>query len=101
MVKKGIKVTIDNLALSQLKQAYNYIKKDSPKNALKVKNDIFSACMALSTHPLKNPADKYKLNNDGSYRAFEKHHYRVVYRILPTEIKVVTIRHTSMEPREY
>jgi len=24
--------------------------------------------------------DKYKTDNDSSYRAFEKHHYRVAYR---------------------
>ena len=101
MVKAGIRVSIDNLALFQLKQAYDYIKKDSPKNALTVKRDIFSACMALSAHPQKHPVDKYKRNNDGSYRAFEQHRYRIVYRILPTEIKVITLRHTSMEPLEY
>jgi hypothetical protein len=24
--------------------------------------------------------DKYKTDNDGSYRTFEKHHYRIAYR---------------------
>ena len=56
---------------------------------------------SLSLHPEKNPLDKYKLNNDGTYRAFEKHHYRVVYRVLPTEIKIINVRHIRVEPKEY
>jgi hypothetical protein len=28
--------------------------------------------------------DKYKADNDGSYRAFEKHSYRIVYRYTKT-----------------
>ena len=101
MVGKKFKVNLDNLALSQLKQACEYIKKDSLKNSIKVRKDIFSACMALSLHPEKYSLDKYKLNNDGSYRAFELHHYRIVYRIVQTEIKILRIRHTSIEPEEY
>jgi plasmid stabilization system protein ParE len=101
MVNKGIKVVLDNVALSQLKQACNYIKKDSPQNSRKVKNDIFSACMALSLHPEKFPPDKYRRENDGSYRSFEKHRLRVAYFISEQEITIVSIRHTSMEPLEY
>jgi hypothetical protein len=41
MVGKVPKVRLDNLALSQLKQACDYIKKDSPKNSLKVRKDVF------------------------------------------------------------
>ena len=55
----------------------------------------------MELYPEKFPLDKYKINNDGSYRAFEKHRYRVAYRVLETEIKIITIRHTSMEPIEY
>jgi len=101
MVGKGLKVRLDGLALSQIKQACDYIKKDSLKNSIKVKKDIFSACMSLSLHPEKHPLDKYKLSNDGSYRALELHRYRIVYRVLQTEIRVLTMRHTSMEPKDY
>jgi plasmid stabilization system protein ParE len=87
--------------LSQLKQACDYIKKDSPKNSLKVRKDVFSACMALATYPAKCAMDKYKHDNDGSYRAFELHNYRITYRVLKTEIRILRIRHTSMEPLEY
>lgn len=61
--------------------------------------------MACLNKTLKHPEfyypDKYKSNNDGSFRAFEKHKYRIVYKIFKHEIQVLRIRHTSMEPREY
>ena len=61
-----------------LKAAYKYISEDSPQNALKVIEDIVAAMnKAVSNPEFYNP-DKYKINNDGSYRAFEKHHYRIV-----------------------
>ena len=59
---------------------YKYIRKDSPQNAMKVVNDIIKAAEKTITNPEYYNLDKYKTNNDGSYRAFEKHHYRIVYR---------------------
>jgi plasmid stabilization system protein ParE len=101
MVGKKLKVSVDNAAKRQLKSIYNYIYKDSPQNADKVRDDIFVIALSLPANPHKFPLDKNKINNNGSYRAFEKHHYRVVYRMLETEIRILTIRHTSMEPLEY
>ena len=100
-MRKNIQINWENEAKLQLKQACAYIKKDSLKNSLKVKKDILDMVSKLLIHPGKHPLDKYKFNNDGSYRAFEQHHYRIVYRVLPTEIKIITVRHTSMEPLEY
>ncbi|MCF8448876.1 MAG: type II toxin-antitoxin system RelE/ParE family toxin [Taibaiella sp.] len=101
MVKKKRKIIIDDLALTQLNQAYNYIRKDSPQNAIKVRNDIFSSANSLSANPEKYPLDKFKNHNDGTYRAFEKHHYRIIYRVLETEIRIIMIRNTSMQPLEH
>ncbi len=75
--------------------------RDSVKNALKVSKDIFSITDSLAFHPEKYPVDKNRKNNDGSYRAFELHHYGVSYRILESEVKILRLRHTSMEPLEY
>ena len=43
MVKIKPKVVIDNLAKAQLKEAYTYIKLDSPKNAEIVKAKILAS----------------------------------------------------------
>ena len=47
------------------------------------------------------PLDKYRKNNDGSIRAFEKYSYRVAYQITKTEIRILRIRHTGREPLSY
>jgi plasmid stabilization system protein ParE len=80
---------------------YKYISEDSPKNALKVINDIMTATEKAISNPEYYNPDKYKINNDGSYRALEKHHYRIVYRYQKNIIRVLRVRHTSMEPKRY
>ena len=58
MVKIKPKVVIDNLAKTQLKEAYTYIKLDSPKNAEKVRAKILAAIKELADPPEKYPKDK-------------------------------------------
>ena len=101
MVKIKPKVVIDNLAKAQLREAYTYIKLDSPKSAEKVKAKILASIMVLTDHPEKHPRDKYRLNNDGSYRAFEIYKYRVSYHVSQEQITVIMIRHTKMEPKPH
>ena len=98
MVKKVV-WSID--AKRQLRDAYHYIRKDSLQNAIKVRKDIVDIARKLPQHPEKYNTDKYKYCNDNSYRAFEKHHYRISYRVLETQIRILRVRHTSMEPSEY
>jgi plasmid stabilization system protein ParE len=88
-------------AAAQLKTVYNYIKKDSLQNALKVRDDIVKLSQSLTSNPEMYPPDKFKLNNDGCYRAVEIYHYRLSYKILQNEILIVRLRHTAMSPIEY
>lgn len=96
-----LNVVWDLHARVNLREAYIYIKKDSIDNAEKVRKKILTATETLSLHPKKHPADKYKINNDGSYRAFIVYRYRISYKIQETEIRIIRVRHTSMEPLEY
>jgi plasmid stabilization system protein ParE len=84
MVTGRLKVTWNNEAKMQLKKAYEYIYQDSPQNARKVRSDIAAIVNKLPDNPGFYTLDKYKLENDGSYRAFEKHRYRISYRVLDT-----------------
>ena len=45
--------------------------------------------------------DKHRSNNNGNYRAYELHHFRIAYFIAEEHIRIVRIRHTSMEPKDY
>lgn len=84
-----------------MRNAFEHIREDSPKNAMKVLEDIVAAMHKAERNPEYYNADKYKINNDGSYRAFEKNKFRVVYRFTGKIIRVLRVRHTKMEPKKY
>jgi plasmid stabilization system protein ParE len=85
----------------ELKKVFDYIALDSLKYAILVRDELIDLTIALSENPEKYALDKYKINNDGSWRAFEKYHYRVSYKITATQIRVVRLRHTSKSPLNY
>ena len=101
MVNKKLKVVIDHEAKKSLREAFEYIKKDSLQNAGKVKSNILDSIKELITNPNRHNPDKYRLNNDGSYRAYEIYSYRITYHVSADEIRVIRIRHTKMNPLEY
>lgn len=101
MVNKEMKIIIDDAAKKLLSEAYQFIKKDSPQNAVKVKNKILDSFKLLAKHPERHPPDKYRNNNDGSFRAYEIYSYRISYHVSPSAIRILRIRHTRMNPLEY
>ncbi len=89
------------VAQNQLAKAYQYILSYSYQNAEGVKKDILESTRNLAVNPEMHPPDKYKKNNDGSFRAYELHHYRITYRLTEKEIIIVRVRHTNMKPKVY
>lgn len=85
-------------AKKELAKAFEYISQQSPKNAHKVVEALIDVTLALPENPQKHPLDKYKINNDGTWRAFEKYNYRISYHIKEAEIHIVRLRHTSRSP---
>ena len=63
MVKKRLKIIWDKEALWQLKDIYNYIKKDSVLAANKVRQEIRIYIENLPQHPLMYKTDIFKENN--------------------------------------
>lgn len=88
-------------ASRRFKKIYNQILEDSYSNAQKVRSEISAIIDKLPEHPTIYPPDKYKKNNPGNYRAFEKHAYRIAYRHTEKEIRILRIRHVKQEPRMY
>lgn len=88
-------------AINQLIKAIEYHEEDSVQHAEKIKNKILAAITTLATHPEKYPPDKYKLNNDSSFKAFELYHYIISYRFWKNEIRIIRIRHTKRNLKKY
>jgi len=89
-------------AIQQLLDAIRFIEENSFYSyAEELEKDILSRIKNIPANPEKYPVDKYRKDNDGSYRAFEVDEYRVSYRSKPNEIRIVRIRHTSRRTRKY
>ncbi|WP_010521423.1 type II toxin-antitoxin system RelE/ParE family toxin [Aquimarina agarivorans] len=88
-------------AYNHLEKQCNHIKKDSPKSAEKVKNTILDIAESLKNSPKIYPLDKYRKNNKGNIRAFEKYSLRVAYQVTEKQIRIIRVRHTSREPLKY
>jgi len=101
MMKKGLRIVWDKNALKYLRSAIEFIRKDSPQNAEKVKKDIIASVIALTDNPERHPPDKYRTNNDGSFRAFELYKFRIAYFVSNKEIRIIRIRHTRQEPKAF
>jgi plasmid stabilization system protein ParE len=95
------KINWDKQPVTYFKELVRYIRKDSPKNAEKVKKDILRSIKDLVQKPEVHPPDKFRKNNKGNYRAFELHRIRIAYRVKENEIIIVRMRHTSQEPLKY
>ena len=101
MVKDLYEVVWTKRSQQHLKKIYDYINRESPQNALKVINAITTAVAKTIANPEIYAPDKYKKDNDGSYRAFEKYSHRISYRFSKKVIRILRVRHTSMEPKKY
>jgi plasmid stabilization system protein ParE len=88
-------------AYISLQKAYEKIKENSPASAENVKETILFMTRNLADHPEKYPLDRFKKDNPGNYRAFEKYSYRVAYRHTNSEIKILRLRHVKQEPKSY
>ncbi len=94
-------IVIDNEVKAQLKEAYDYIRQNSPQSARKIISKITLSIGELSKHPEKYPPDKYRLDRDVSFRAYEIERFRIAYHLSPPHIQIIRIRHTSREPLLY
>jgi plasmid stabilization system protein ParE len=102
MVKKEKPVVVWNIRASiYFRKAYEYIMDESYTNAEKVRNGIVKVIDNLPANPGKYLLDKFKKNNQGNYRAFEKYSYRIAYKHTDNEVRIIRMRHVKQEPKEY
>ena len=94
-------VVWSNSAKAELRKAFDYIALDSLQNAQMVRDELIDLTIDLAEDPEKYPLDKFKKDNDGTWRAFEKYHYRISYRMLKNQVRIVRMRHASRSPLAY
>lgn len=102
MAKKSKPEIIWNArAAAAFRELYEYISKESVVNAERVRIGITKAIDGLAIHPERFPLDRFRKNNTGNYRAFEKYSYRIAYKHTEKEIIILRIRHVKREPKPY
>jgi len=91
------------LALKHNKSIHTHLLKEtkSLKVADKVVSKLFDSSDTLENHPELYALDRFKINNNGTYRAYEVYSYRISYRVMKDKIRILRVRHTSREPLEY
>ena len=90
-------------SLSQLKTINDFLlsKTQSFNITQKVITEILHSTEALKTQPFSFKIDDLKKGNDGSYRYYEVYKFRVSYRVLNNEIRILRIRHGRRKPLNY
>ena len=101
MVKTAPVVIWNHRASIYFRKAYDHIKVESYTGAEKVKEGITKMVDSLPANPRKHPPDKFKKNNPGNYRVFEKYSYRITYKHTEKEIRILRVRPVKQEPKEY
>lgn len=102
MVKiKSYQIIQEDEALEYLKHQLDFIAKRSSQAPAIIKNGILAKLKTVKTNPLICEVDKYKLNNNGAYRALIAYSYRISIKISDDKLHIVRIRHTSQNPKEY
>ena len=79
----------------------DYIKIDSPANAIYVKNRVLKIIYSICLNPKMFREDELKTNNDGTFRVFNKDRIRISYKIESNSIIIARVRHSSQEPKFY
>ena len=102
MVDKKVRIILwDDEAKLYFRQAIQYIKQESPQGADIVKKAIMENTAVLKVNAGIYEIDRFKIDNDGSYRSLTVFSYRITYKITESHILILRIRHTSQDPIIY
>ena len=78
-------------ARHRLQQLYDYIAKDQPENAQRFVDRLTRRADALAKHPLTGRVVEQYQRDD--IREVYEGRYRMIYRVLPDRIDILTVRH--------
>jgi plasmid stabilization system protein ParE len=102
MVQKKVKTVIwSKNAEIQYYKILEYLHEESPEIIKTIASNLLDTIEELSLQYHSYPPDRFKQNNDGTYKAALIFNYRISYKIEETTIRILRIRHTSREPLMY
>ena len=88
---------------AQLSEAFLNLLEESEslETTVRVIDEIYRSTEILTTNPEIYELDELRKNNDGSFRAYEKHTYRVSYQITENKIYIIQVRFARKKPVKY
>lgn len=102
MVQKKIKTIVwSRDATNQYYEILEYLSLKAPEALGIVGNGLLDIIESLKTDYNFYPTDRFKQNNDGTFKSATIFSYRISYQINNTSINILRIRHTSREPLNY
>lgn len=97
-MEKYYRVVIPPTAKESLRDIIEYIKKDSPIAAIKVRKKLIETAKSLNELPERFSKEEYLSDKEGNYRSITQWHYKIVYKILSEEVVILRFIHTSRDP---
>jgi len=89
------------LAFTQFQKIYYFLLGENQRYAEKVRLEVLEKINQVALYLGHFSIEKYKTDNDGSYRYFELRHIRISYKVTATEVWIVRVRHTKMKPENF
>ena len=77
-----------------------YIKKDSPSAAKRVKREIILSAKQLGTNPEVYQLDEVFAGSNQNIRRFFRWGYKVVYQIYEKEVVILDVFHTKVQAHQ-
>jgi|SRR3989304_2649094 len=101
MVKKKVfAVFWSKQAKQNLKEVYDYIFPDSPKNAFRVVSGIIKLSESLSVSPFRFEACAELPTKNNIYRKATFLPYKIIYRVKNKRVEVLSVFHSSQNPKK-
>jgi toxin ParE1/3/4 len=99
-MEKTYRVIIPKSAKESLRDIVEYVKRDSPVAAKKIRKRLIEIAKSLNTLPERFKREEYLSEKTGNYRSVTQWHYKIVYKIINDDVVVLQFFHTSKNPKE-
>lgn len=97
-----MKIKWNKTALKNLIAALEFFEENNSFDySLRFENELIEKIKDLPNSFQQYTLDKFRFENDGSYRVLFIDSYRISFRVKPNEIQILRIRHTSRKPILY